>query len=275
VEQIESEITRRREEKSEARSQEPKAKTTTGAETEARSQMLEARSRESETRTPEPVNPGTPLPSDERVKKYVGYVKDEVTRLKKMTDAFMRFTKLDPPALEPKNVNELVRKVVAKYDGALAKGISLELSLDEQLPLVALDEEGIANVLDIVFENAVEAMTCGSDTETRRHGDTGRVLRIRTAGGTDTETRRRGDAEISGGSHVRIEVEDTGMGISQKYLDKVFDPYFTYGKADGTGLGLALARKIVEDHKGRMDIHSTEGTGTTVSIVLPTAKETR
>jgi len=102
---------------------------------------------------------------DERVKKYVGYVKDEVTRLKKMTDAFMRFTRLNPPALEPKNVNELVRKVVAKYEGALSKGISLELSLDDRLPLVDLDEEGIGNVLDIVLENAIEATPAAVDSE--------------------------------------------------------------------------------------------------------------
>jgi signal transduction histidine kinase len=77
-----------------------------------------------------------------------------------------------------------------------------------------------------------------------------------------------------GGSHVRIEVEDTGMGIPQKYLDKVFEPYFTHGKPDGTGLGLALAKKIVEDHKGRMEIQSNEGTGTTVTIILPAERRT-
>jgi len=75
------------------------------------------------------------------------------------------------------------------------------------------------------------------------------------------------------GSFVRIEVEDTGAGIPEKYLDKVFEPYFTHGKQDGTGLGLALAKKIVEDHRGRMEIHSREGEGTTVAIILPAEKE--
>lgn len=251
---------------------------------------------------------------DDRVKKYVGYVKDEVTRLKKMTDAFMRFTKLDPPALEPQDVNELIRKVVAKYEGALAKGISLELSLDDRLPLVALDEEGIANVLDIVMENAVEAMSgeVGGRQNTvdrvlrirtttgpvgSRQDAVDRALRIRTAcadGLSQKPDARCEKSEVQartvpslgngprsglgvlgdlGGSHVRIEVEDTGMGIPQKYLGKVFEPYFTHGKPDGTGLGLALAKKIVEDHKGRMEIRSVEGVGTTVSIVLPAIQE--
>jgi len=171
VEQIESEMARRqtkseaRSERPEARSteedqvkgQEPRAETEDGTKAEARGERLEARSQESETRTLEPLNPRTPL-SDERVKKYIGYVKDEVTRLKKMTDAFMRFTKLNPPALQSRNVNELVRKVVAKYEGTLAEGISLEMDLDDKLPPVALDEEGMSSVLDIVIENAIEAM---------------------------------------------------------------------------------------------------------------------
>jgi signal transduction histidine kinase len=267
------------------------------AKAEGRSQNAEGRCDEEEK-------------ADERVRKYVGYVKDEVARLKKMTDAFMRFTKLDPPALEPKNINELIRKAVAKYEGALAKGISLELSLDERLPLVALDEEGIANVLDIVVENAIEAMSgeVGSrqnvvDRVLRIRTTTGpvgsrqdtvdRVLRIRTAcldrrsqkleaRGEKSEGRTGTSADsidtrtpepLDPRTRVSIEVEDTGMGIPQKYLDKVFEPYFTYGKADGTGLGLALAKKIVEDHRGRMTITSVEGVGTTVTITLPAEKE--
>ena len=231
---------------------------------------------------------------DDRVKKYVGYVKDEVTRLKKMTDGFMRFTKLNPPTIQPTNVNELVRKVVAKYDGALAKGISLELSLGERLPLVALDEEGIANVLDIVLENAIEAMSGEAGS---RQNVEDRGLKIRTrfldsphggscgsaTVGTNGMTGGPGVSPTQsdlgvlgglGGSYVCIEIADTGVGVPQKYLDKVFEPYFTYGKADGTGLGLALAKKIVEDHKGRMEIESKEGTGTTVTIILPVERRT-
>jgi signal transduction histidine kinase len=156
--------------------------------------------------------------------------------------------------------------------------------------LVAFDEEGMSNVLDIVVENAVEAMAGGVGS---RQNVVDRVLRIRTATGpvgsrqdtVDRVSRESGDSPSeredarysprfrSGGSCVRIEVEDTGMGIPQKYLDKVFEPYFTYGKADGTGLGLALAKKIVEDHKGRMEVQSKEGAGTTVTIILPAKEE--
>jgi len=99
-----------------------------------------------------------------------------------------------------------------------------------------------------------------------------RALRIRTCGGTDTSAAATQSGV--GGSIVRVVVTDSGIGIPEKYLDKVFEPYFTHGKPDGTGLGLALAKKIVEDHKGSMEIRSTEGTGTTVAIILPAERKT-
>jgi signal transduction histidine kinase/PAS domain-containing protein len=259
--------------------------------------------------------------ADEKALKYMGYVKDEVTRLRKMADAFMRFTKLNPPTLEPKNVNEVIKKAIAKYecrmtnratrqdaenpdshhqdtkapgyeeepganrqdaknakeDGFNTKtqryegesgstGIELRLELDEKLPAIALDEEGLSNALEIVIENAVEAMEGGEQIA-------GISKRIRTLNVRTTPSDSPpGTPGVPGGEKrefVRIEITDTGKGIPQKYLDKVFDPYFTYGKPSGTGLGLSLAKKIVEDHHGRIEIHSIEGRGTEVDIYLP------
>ena len=68
---------------------------------------------------------------------------------------------------------------------------------------------------------------------------------------------------------ARIEIEDTGPGISKEYLDSVFDPFFTT-KQDGTGLGLAICRTIVQRHGGTIQIESQEGQGTKVTISLPT-----
>jgi signal transduction histidine kinase len=289
--------------------------------------------------------------ADEKARKYMGYVKDEVTRLRRMSDAFMRFTKLNPPALQPKNVNEVIKKVIAKYecrmtnratrqdaenpdshhqdtkapgyeeepganrqdaknakeygfntktqrheeearmnhlDAKNAKegtsgsaGIELRLELDEKLPNIAVDEEGLGNALEIVIENAVEAM---SEVDSRQN-TVDRVLSIRTSRKVPNSPAssvpsvssvvnpdKTGVLGVLGGEtrdFVRIEIADTGKGIPQKYLDKVFDPYFTYGKPSGTGLGLALAKKIVEDHHGRIEIHSIEGKGTEVDIYLP------
>jgi len=69
---------------------------------------------------------------------------------------------------------------------------------------------------------------------------------------------------------IAVSVSDTGKGIPERYLAKVFEPYFTL-KPGGTGLGMALTKRIIEDHKGTITIQSKEGEGTTMTITLPTA----
>jgi signal transduction histidine kinase len=86
-------------------------------------------------------------------------------------------------------------------------------------------------------------------------------------------TIKAGDAEDE--NAVRIQVIDTGPGIPEKLLPKIFDPFFTTkgtakkGESKGTGLGLAICKEIVEHHKGRIEVQSAVGKGTTFSVVLP------
>jgi signal transduction histidine kinase len=230
---------------------------------------------------------------DDKVKKYMGYVKDEVQRLRKMADAFMKFTKLNPPVLQPRDINELVRSVMTKFEVRMTSGTKLETALAQDLPLVAVDEAGINTVLEIVIENALEAMSRNPETHHQEHQEhqespTGEMtLKITTSpeardkpGAVTSQLRSDSSPDLGVLSglgvetpeFVRIEIADTGAGIPEKFRDKVFEPYFTYGKPAGTGLGLALAKKIVEDHKGKVELHSTEGIGTTVAIFLPVGK---
>jgi signal transduction histidine kinase len=68
--------------------------------------------------------------------------------------------------------------------------------------------------------------------------------------------------------HFRVKIEDTGCGIHQENLKRIFNPFFTT-KDKGTGLGLSIVRKIIEGHKGTISIESHEGKGTRVEILLP------
>ena len=76
--------------------------------------------------------------------------------------------------------------------------------------------------------------------------------------------------EQEGRRHVRVEVSDQGAGIPKELMPRVFEPFFTT-KARGTGLGLAVVRRIVEDHRGEVQIHSEPGRGTTFAFRLPLA----
>ncbi|HXK45100.1 MAG TPA: HAMP domain-containing sensor histidine kinase, partial [bacterium] len=71
---------------------------------------------------------------------------------------------------------------------------------------------------------------------------------------------------------VRIEISDTGVGIPEENLEKIFEPFFTTDKKKGTGIGLALTKKIIESHNGNIQVNSKIGAGTTFVIKLPVIK---
>jgi nitrogen-specific signal transduction histidine kinase len=190
------------------------------------------------------------------IQKYTGYVKDEVFKLKRIADAFMKFTKFSVPVLESANINECVASIMRRYETTVSAGIKIEYELDKTLPMVNFDYNGVANVLNIVIENAIEAMN--------NRG----VLKVKTM-----LAERKVNTLAK--KYVRIEISDTGVGIPEEYLGKLFEPYFTYNKPMGTGLGLPLAKKIIEDHKGMIEISSTVNVGTQVNIYLPLKQENK
>jgi signal transduction histidine kinase len=124
---------------------------------------------------------------------------------------------------------------------AVAKSVEISLHKDPTLAEVEHDSDQIHQVLLNLLLNAVQAI----DTN-------GKVI---------VTLRSEGNAAI-------VEVADNGRGISPDQLPNIFRPFYTT-KGDGTGLGLSLARRIVEDHQGRIDVSSTLGKGTTFSVVLP------
>jgi signal transduction histidine kinase len=87
-------------------------------------------------------------------------------------------------------------------------------------------------------------------------------------GGTLTLSATRTTEQTSGGPALCLSVSDTGVGIAAAERPKIFDPFFTT-RDEGTGLGLAIVHAIVEAHRGRIDVESVEGRGTTLRIVIP------
>jgi signal transduction histidine kinase len=127
-----------------------------------------------------------------------------------------------------------------------ARGLALDVALDDGLPPLAADPDQLQQVLVNLLLNAADASTAG-----------GRLLVT---------------ARVTREGRVHIEVVDQGCGIAPEHMNTVFDPFFTTKKrGEGTGLGLPIAASIVRNHGGEINLASTPGKGTTATIVWPSA----
>ncbi len=169
-------------------------------------------------------------------------IKAEIHRLNIMIENFLTVGK--PLTLNKIEVDPvaLIQDVVGlAHQKALEQGIAIEMAGAAPVPRLQADPVQIKTCLMNVVLNAIQAMPAG-----------GR-LRITT---------------ISGSGTVDITISDTGPGISEDDIDRIFNPYFTTKKL-GIGLGLAITKKIVEEHQGRITVHSRPNEGTDVVISLP------
>lgn len=190
-------------------------------------------------------------PNDEKCVKLLDNVNNEVKRLRKLTDGFIRFTQLTPANYQLENINKVIKDLIDRYLISIPPGINFKYEFDEKIPKLALDKKEIENAFSIFIDNAIEAMG--------KHG----TLIINTV------FQQKFEEKIK--DLVRIEITDTGKGIPGKYIKEVFKAYFVFDKPDGTGLGLTIAKQIIENHNGNIELNSIEGTGTSVIIQLPIA----
>ncbi|UUZ86734.1 PAS domain-containing protein [Paenibacillus sp. P26] len=178
-------------------------------------------------------------------KHYVDTVLTEIERINQIVSEFMALAKPYAANFSPRNVMEMIRDTVNLLRPQLAMN-SVQVSLSEETgeaPLVYCEENQIKQVFINIIKNAMEAMPDG------------------------------GPISISvqrSGRYISIRISDQGRGIESHLLDKVGVPFHTT-KENGTGLGLMVSGRIVENHKGSLTIQSVVNQGTTVTIVLPSA----
>ncbi|MFP4056619.1 MAG: ATP-binding protein [Candidatus Brocadiia bacterium] len=179
---------------------------------------------------------------DEKAVRDARIIVDEVQRLERLLGGVMGFVRPGPPKKAPTDINAILLRSIHLCRGdAKGKHITCHKHLGPDLPLVHVDPGQIEQVLVNVLKNAADS--------------------IEDRGTVTVATAREGD-------HVVIRVSDTGHGIPPDQLANVFDPFFTT-KPGGTGLGLAVAAKIIDDHGGHIVIGSEPGKGTHVNIRLP------
>jgi signal transduction histidine kinase len=168
----------------------------------------------------------------------------EVDRLAAVTEEYLRYARLPKPHLVRSDLNDCVRDLLEFVRPELqSAGVQLETKLSPDLPEVVIDVGQIRQLLLNLVRNAREAMPSG-----------GALL---------VGTRASGDG-------VLVDVRDAGPGIPPERLARIFDPFFTT-KERGTGLGLALAQEIAQEHGGQLTCASAPGHGTTFTLRLPRA----
>ena len=175
-------------------------------------------------------------------------IRQEIDRLKRIIQTFLDFARLRDPQLKPIQAATMLLETLYLVKPMLGEHeIHLESDVTEDLPGIEGDSEQLKQVYLNLLLNAIQAMPQG-----------GR-LRVHAQAGP----KGREDA-----AWVEIRVSDTGVGIPSMARRRIFDPFFTT-KPQGTGLGLSVAKKIIELHGGTIDLELTAGPGTTFCVRLP------
>jgi signal transduction histidine kinase len=172
-------------------------------------------------------------------------LKTELANLNTIVGRFSDFSKMPTPQFIKVNVNEILRASVrlfeAQFNAVGKPTITTEFFLTEPLPEIDADADLLHKAFQNLVLNALDAMPAGG------------TLTFRTL------ERER---------NVRIEVADTGKGLTPEECSRLFTPYYTT-KQQGTGLGLAIVQAVVSDHHGTISVTSDEGRGTSFKIELP------
>ncbi len=186
----------------------------------------------------------------DRVENIIDELDDACSRAKQLTEQLLTFSKKGTPVTETVCIEELVRDTVEfSLSGS---NVVCRYEFDDNISPVSVNEGQIGQVLNNIVINATHAMENGGEIKVS----------------VKNFTKSRGSKVLPKGEYVCISIKDSGIGIPRKYLEKIFDPYFTT-KQKGHGLGLAMAYSIINKHGGYLTAESKMGFGTTFFIYLP------
>lgn len=182
------------------------------------------------------------LPQGRRALRKVEIVQRECSRLEELLNDFLNFARAHSIELHPADINQDIREIIEFFrPQAEESGIEITEYLASDLPTVMLDKRSFHRALLNLVLNAQQAMPHGGQL----------VLRTR-----------------SNGNEAAIDLIDTGSGMDEKTLTHLFDVFYST-KRNGSGLGLATTKKIIEAHGGQIAVQSEVNCGTQFTITLP------
>lgn len=176
------------------------------------------------------------------VKEVLEILQREVATSEQIIGSLLGYARPKPPSVLRLRVNDLIKEALSRV--SIPKNVEVVSALDEGLPIVPADPIQLGMALRNIILNAVQAMT---------------------EGGRLTITSSAVPVEPGG---VMVSISDSGVGISEEHLPLLFEPLFTT-KAKGIGLGLAIAKTMIEVNEGTIEVESIEGSGSTFKVVFP------
>lgn len=180
-------------------------------------------------------------PQDPR-REFTGIILEEVTRLEQILREQLTLERHLQPVLAPVDLNQILRDVRKLLShGLLSSQIQLVGELTEDLPITMGDANQLKQAFLNIIQNAIQSMPEGG------------TIKVST---------------VQRGQSIVVRIDDTGPGIPDDVMDKLFVPFFTTRKS-GSGLGLAVTRRIIENHGGEIEVMSEVGRGTTFEVSLP------
>jgi PAS domain S-box-containing protein len=183
----------------------------------------------------------------DREREYAAFIMSEVGKIEGLLRAILAFSHTRSPLLEDHDIQGIVDEALASWQERIRQqNITVNKSYREAA-LVRVDRAQVREAIDSIIANAIEAMPDGG------------WLSI----AADQEM-------IKGVSYVRVVIRDAGRGIPREKMGRIFEPFFTTKVLPkGAGLGLSIAKKIIEEEGGMIRLDSSEGEGTTVTLLFP------
>ncbi|MBU0671477.1 MAG: HAMP domain-containing protein [Candidatus Margulisbacteria bacterium] len=204
--------------------------------------------------------------------KFASIIPNEIERINRIAESLLKFGKPMKPELGKVEVNGLLEEVLLLFESECKKyNIRVTKKLAE-LPEITGDAGQLQQVFVNIVKNGIESMhSKGGEMIVKT--DIGEVIRL---GKMRREGKKKGGEMVWGEEEefdrpvpvIFIEISDTGEGIPEENLKSLFDPFFTT-KMTGTGMGLPITLRIIEEHKGSVKVRSSAGKGTSFIITLP------
>ena len=183
------------------------------------------------------------LPSGASQKEDLKVIEEEIHRINEIVDQFLRFAKPAPPLLGKAEVVSIFEETLQLLRPQIEKQRIIIQKEFQPLPPILMDREQMKQVILNLLLNAVQAMPKGGHLALKGHLP-------------------------EGDRWIKLSIQDSGLGIPGEDIDKLFDPFFST-KEGGVGLGLSIAHRIIDQHRGKIEVESTLGKGTLFTVWLP------